>query len=95
LHYGEEIKGFIKQLRQDGRIDLMLQLPSHIERDQLGDTIVQHLQQNDGISQLTDKSPPDDIYQAFGVSKANYKKALGKLYKERRITIDKHQITLL
>jgi predicted RNA-binding protein (virulence factor B family) len=95
LHYGEKINGFIKQLRQDGRIDLMLQLPSHIERDQLGDTIIEHLQQNDGISQLTDKSPPDDIYQAFGVSKANYKKALGKLYKERRITIDKHQITLL
>ena len=95
LHYGEKVNGFIKQLREDGRIDLMLQLPSHIERDQLGDTIIEHLQQNDGISQLTDKSPPDDIYQAFGVSKGSYKKALGKLYKERRIMIDKHQITLL
>ena len=36
LHYGEKVNGFIKQLRPDGRIDLMLQLPSHIERDQLG-----------------------------------------------------------
>ena len=95
LHYGEKVKGFIKQLREDGRIDLMLQLPSHIERDQLGDAIIEHLQQNQGISQLTDKSPPDTIYQTFGVSKTNYKKALGKLYKERRITIDKQQITLL
>ena len=95
LHYGECLKGYIKQLRPDGRIDLMLQLPSHIERDSLVDAIVEHLQQNDGVTQLTDKSPPDDIYQVFGVSKSNYKKALGKLYRERLITIGKHQITLL
>ena len=95
LHYGECLKGYIKQLRPDGRIDLMLQLPSHIERDSLVDAIVEHLQQNDGVTQLTDKSPPDDIYQVFGVSKSNYKKALGKLYRERLITIDKHRITLL
>ena len=95
LHYGEQINGFIKQQRDDGRIDLMLQLPSHIERDRLSDAIVEHLQQNDGVTQLTDKSPPDTIYQVFGVSKANYKKALGKLYRERRIAIDKQKITLL
>ena len=95
LHYGEKVNGFIKQLRPDGRIDLMLQLPSHIERDQLSKTIIEYLQQNEGISLLTDKSPPDAIYQAFGVSKSNYKKALGKLYRERLIIIDKHQITLL
>lgn len=95
LHYGERLKGYIKQLRPDGRIDLMLQLPSHIERDQLSEAIIEHLQQNHGVTQLTDKSPPDDIYQVFGVSKSNYKKALGKLYRERLITIDKHQITLL
>ncbi len=95
LHYGERLQGYIKQLRQDSRIDLMLQLPSHIERNQLSDAIVEHLQQNEGLSTLTDKSPPDDIYQAFGVSKASYKKALGQLYKLRRISINKHQITLL
>ena len=95
LHYGERLKGYIKQLRPDGRIDLMLQLPSHIERDQLSEAIVEHLQKNGGVTQLTDQSPPDDIYQVFGVSKSNYKKALGKLYRERLITIDKHQITLL
>ena len=95
LHYGEKINGFIKQLREDGRIDLMLQLPSHLQRDELSDAIVEHLQKNDGISALTDKSPPDDIYQTFRVSKASYKKALGQLYKQQRITIEKHQITLL
>ncbi len=95
LHYGERIDGYIKQIRNDGRIDLMLQLPSHRQRSQLSDAIIEHLQQNDGVSGLTDKSPPDDIYQTFGVSKANYKKALGQLYKQRRITIEKHQVTLL
>ncbi len=95
LHYGEHISAYIKQIREDGRIDLMLQLPSHLGRDQLGEAIISHLQQNQGVSTLTDKSPPDDIYRAFGVSKANYKKALGRLYKQRTIAIEKHQITLL
>ena len=95
LHYGEQVDGYIKQLRADGRIDLMLQLPAHLQGNQLGNAIVEHLRKNDGVSNLTDKSPPDDIYQTFGVSKASYKKALGQLYKLQRITIEKHQITLL
>ena len=95
LHYGEHINGYIKQQRDDGRLDLMLQLPSHLQRDELSAAIVAHLQENDGVSALTDKSPPDDIYQIFGVSKSSYKKALGQLYKQQRITIEKHQITLL
>lgn len=95
LHYGERVNGFIRRIRQDGRIDLALQLPSGRDSDRLGDAIIEHLRNNDGITQLTDKSPPDAIYRVFGVSKANYKKALGKLYKQRRIRIDEHQITLL
>ena len=95
LHFGEQLKGYIRQVRADGKIDLMLQLPSELTRDNLGNAIIDHLRQNDGVSTLTDKSPPDDIYQAFGVSKASYKKALGQLYKQRTIMIEKHQITLL
>jgi len=95
LHYGEKIKGFIKQVRVDGKVDLMLQLPSHLTRDSLTEAIVDHLRQHDGASTLTDKSPPDDIYASFGVSKASYKKALGQLYKNRQILIEKHRITLL
>jgi predicted RNA-binding protein (virulence factor B family) len=95
LHYGERVDGYIKQIRADGRIDLSLQLPSQLERDRLGEAIIEHLRQNEGVSTLTDKSPPDEIYRVFGVSKANYKKALGRLYKERRIRIEDRQITLL
>lgn len=95
LHYGESLQAYIKKVRKDGKIDLMLSLPSQLERDKLGTAIIEHLRSNRGVSTLTDKSPPDDIYRTFGVSKASYKKALGQLYKQRSILIEKHQITLL
>ncbi len=95
LHFGQTVKGYIKQLREDGKIDLMLQLPSQLTRDTLSDAIVEHLRQQQGVSTLTDKSTPDDIYATFGVSKSSYKKALGQLYKNRQILIEKHRITLL
>lgn len=95
LHFGESLPGYIKRMRSDGRIDLMLSKPSAQQRDQLGDAILEYLRTHDGVSKLTDKSPPDDIYQTYGVSKANYKKALGRLYKLRRILIEKHQVKLL
>lgn len=95
LHYGEKIKGYIKTLRTDGKIDLSLQLAAHIAREGLAGIILQYLEEHDGVSTLTDKSPPDLIKQTFGVSKATYKKTLGLLYKNRQIKIEKHQITLL
>jgi len=95
LHYGERVQGYIRQIRDDGRIDLALQLPTGSQRRQLTDAIIEHLQQNQGVSGLTDKSLPDEIYRTFGVSKANYKRALGQLYRQRRIRIDKSRITLL
>lgn len=94
LHYGERVPGFVKQVRKDGKIDLSLQLPGNQTHNQLHEAILEYLRLNDGVSTLTDFSPPDDIYQVFGVSKAKYKKALGQLYKQREIMIEKHQITL-
>jgi len=95
LHFGQAVKGYIRQVREDGKIDLMLQLPSQLTRDTLSDAIVEHLRQQDGVSTLTDKSSPDEIYAIFGVSKKSYKKALGQLYKNQQILIEKHQISLL
>ena len=95
LYYGQKTGGYIKRLRTDGRIDLSLQRPAHIEREGLAATVIQYLKEHDGVSTLTDKSPPAEIYTAFGVSKATYKKTLGLLYKNRQINIEKHQITLL
>ena len=50
---------------------------------------------NNGVSTLTDKSAPDDIYHHFNVSKKNYKKALGALYKAKKITITPTEIKLV
>ena len=94
LRYGQSIQGYIKNIRDDGKIDLTLQLPSERTRDTLGAQILAHLEAHGGTSTLTDKSPPEQIYQQFGVSKASYKKAIGALYKARLIRIDKDKISL-
>ena len=95
LHYGEKLPGFIKTVRTDGKIDLILQQATSLTRSSLAESILKHLSDNNGVSTLTDKSPPDHIYSTYGVSKATYKKALGTLYKSRQIKIEKHQITLV
>lgn len=92
---GDRVTGYVKGVREDERIDLTLQIPGAQGRDELTDAILAHLRQQDGHSTLTDKSPPDEIYRVFNVSKANYKKALGKLYKAKRIALDKHEVRLL
>lgn len=95
LSNGEKLKGFIKTIREDRKIDLCLQLSGKDARDDLNTRILNHLRKNDGESTLTDKSSPDDIYQCFSVSKKNYKKAIGMLYKKRLIRIEEDKITLL
>ncbi len=95
LSHGEKLKGFIKNIREDRKIDLCLQLSGKDARDDLNTRILNHLRKNDGESTLTDKSSPDDIYQCFSVSKKNYKKAIGMLYKKRLIRIEEDKITLL
>ena len=95
LTHGEKLKGYIKTIRPDRKIDLCLQLPGKDARDDLSSRILEHLKKNNGVSTLTDKSSPEDIYENFGVSKKNYKKAIGTLYKKRLIRIEKDKITLL
>ncbi|BFM15842.1 S1-like domain-containing RNA-binding protein [Maricurvus nonylphenolicus] len=95
LRFGQQFKGYIKSIREDGKIDLSLQRRTQKGRDELTDKILQYLKANGGTSTLTDKSPPDEIYNVFNVSKGNYKKALGSLYKERKIVITPERITLV
>lgn len=95
LRMGQQIKGYIKEIRDDGKLNLTLQLPTQEIRDELLQAILDDLQQRGGTSTLTDKSPPDDIYKQFKVSKSNYKKALGTLYRQRIISIDKQKISLI
>ena len=95
LRPGDRIKGFIKAIRDDRKIDLSLQRQNQQAREELTDRILAFLKANNGTSTLTDYSPPDAIYKQYGVSKSNYKKALGALYKQRLISVAKDEIKLL
>lgn len=95
LKMGDKFTGYIGAAREDGRINLSLQKPSHQMRKDLGAAIMDYLEQCGGTSSLTDKSAPEEIYDIFHASKGNFKKALGKLYKEKRVLIKKGSIELL
>ena len=95
LQIGDKLSGYIKAIRPDKKIDLSLQLPSVKTRPDLANRILAHLKESGGVSTITDKSPPEVIYQTFNVSKKSYKKALGALYKRKLILIEKDKITLL
>ncbi len=95
LLYGEKVKGFIKAIRADRKIDLSLQQHARDSKEDLAEKILADLQKRGGVSFLTDKSEPDAIYKVFNVSKGNYKNALSLLYKQRKILIEKDKITLV
>lgn len=94
LSIGSRLKGFVKAPRPDKKIDLILQRPSAEARNQLENEILEHLKQHSGVSKLTDKSPPEEIYKTFSCSKKAYKHAIGSLYRSRLITLSKERIAL-
>jgi len=94
IKIGDKIKGYIGELREDMRINLTLQKSGTEMRGELADIVAAYLESNGGQSNLTDKSSPEAIYEVFHVSKSNYKKALGKLYKSRRITLENGLVKL-
>jgi predicted RNA-binding protein (virulence factor B family) len=95
IRVGQRVKGYIKGIREDGKINLALQPLGQPGRDALEERILAFLKAEGGSSTLTDRSSPETIYRRFGVSKANYKKALGRLYKARLIDLGKERIQLL
>ena len=87
LHSGDRLKAYVKQVRPDGKIDLSLQKKGQRAVEDFSDVLLRHLQTNGGHSPLGDKSPAEEIYAVFGVSKKVFKKAVGDLYRRRLITI--------
>ena len=88
IRTGDRMKDYIDTVREDGKVDVMLQPTGWRMTKSLGDTVMEYLESNGGVCLLTDKSPAEDIYRQFQVSKKNYKKAIGDLYKRRLITIE-------
>jgi len=96
IKYGQAIKGFVKKIRDDGKIDLLLQQPGHksAQKD-IGDLILKSLTESGGFLPITDKTSAEKIYELFGVSKKKFKIALGGLYKKQLIKIEDKGITKL
>ncbi len=94
LKIGDQFKGYIKNVRSDQKLDLSQQQQSDKARLSLHDQIIEDLEAHDGMSTLTDKSPPDEIFARFSVSKGAYKKAIGHLYKAKKIRIEKNCLYL-
>ena len=92
---GQKLDGYIKQIREDHKIDLSLHQPGYGKVVSLTDAILNKLKENDGVLMLSDKSPPEAIYATFGVSKKVFKQAIGALYKKKLITLDKKGIRLV
>lgn len=87
---GQRFEGYIKQIRDDFKIDLSLHEPGYGKVESLTDKILARLKENNGVLMLSDKSPPEAIYAAFGVSKKVFKQAIGALYKQKLISLDKN-----
>jgi len=94
LSFGQYKKGFIKKIRDDGKIDLSLQ-GGQETRDKYAKIILQYLNKQNGFAPVHDKSDPQLISRLFGMSKKAFKKAIGGLYKQRVITIEKDGIRLI
>lgn len=94
LRTGMTLKAFVKQVREDGKIDLMLQKPGFEKIDDFARTLLDYIKEHDGRVALTDKSPAEDIYDTFRVSKKTFKKGVGDLYRKRLIVLHEDAIVL-
>lgn len=80
--YGQKMKGYISKVREDEKIDLLLEKPGYEKVDAISQKILNELKENNGFMAVSDKSSPEMIKAMFGISKKNFKKALGGLYKK-------------
>ena len=92
---GKQIKAYIKQVREDKKIDLILDKPGREKVDEISTQILEKLKEHGGFIPLMDKSPADDVYKMFGISKKTFKQAIGGLYKARLITLEENGIKLI
>ena len=91
---GQKLKGYIKSVREDEKIDVTLEPSGYEKIEGLAGVILEKLRDYDGVLDLSDKSDPEEIYRVFGCSKKNYKKALGTLFKQGLIEITDTEVRL-
>jgi uncharacterized protein len=92
---GDQLKGFIKTIREDNKIDVVLGKPGYQKVEEETEKVIRLLEENKGTLPYNDKSAPEDIYNFFGMSKKNFKMPIGALYKQRKIRIGETGIELV
>lgn len=91
---GDTMKGYVSKIRPDNKIDISLNKFGYQKVEPNAEKILAYIKQHNGEIPFTDKSDPDEIYKTFKMSKKVFKKALGALYKQRLITIEKNSVKL-
>lgn len=94
IKLGDRLTGYVHRISQEGRIDIMLQQEGREQRDSASAKLLELLAKNKGTLSLGDKSSPEEIAALTGLSKKSFKRAVGALYKERRISLTDTTITL-
>ncbi len=94
LHLGKTYRVFVKKIREDGLVDVALQIQGVQNLMDSKDVILEFLKKNGGRSFLHDKSSPEEIKNYLGMSKKTFKSSIGMLYKDKIITISKDGIKL-
>ncbi len=95
LRRGQRLTGYVKRLREDGRLDLSLLPPGSARLDVVGETVLKVLRESGGYLPLGDKSDAAEIKARLGVSKSAFKQAIGRLYKRQLITLEPTGIRLV
>jgi len=94
LRRGERFQGFIKNIRDDGKIDVTMHLNTREKLDDTAESILKELKINSNFLPLTDKSTPEDIFSYLSISKGLFKKSIGTLYKKKFIRLESDGIHL-
>ena len=96
LKEGQVVDGYVKKMREDGKIDVTLQAQNFKKAiDGLTQKVIEKLEANNGVLNLTDKSAPEEIKELLQMSKKNFKKEVGNLYKQKIISIEEKAISLI
>lgn len=95
LYTGDRARAYVRRIRPDGKLDITLQKPGRGAVDDFSKVLLEHLRHNAGRTSLCDKSPAEEIYAMFGVSKKVFKKAVGDLYKRRLVEITDEGLRLV
>ncbi len=93
--YGQIVKAYIKNIREDGKLDLILHKQGIESKDDIAPLILKELEKNSGFLPINDKSSAETIHELFGVSRKKFKVALGGLYKKRIILVDAEGVRLI